>query len=301
MRHCVDKPLAPWYNSRKMVALGKDSTTMNTRRLFSVLLLSGGIAAFLLRLMQVRTGFEAATGLPVPGNPYARLLLLLWAVLAVAFFLLCRRLPGQTDSPFTFADGFATTCPKLLSLPVAGIFLLGLSGALEILGGVGLPVGTGGLPARVLLLQGGLSLLSAACLFPAAASCRRAPAVEDAANPRRNIRNDLLLVPVVCLVVRLVLAYRAYSIDPALAGYYVELLALVFLTLGFYRLSAFAFRAGRTRRFTLYTLSAVTLCIATMADGHGPALSLLYAGGALTLLGFLLLRLEVLSAAQAEG
>ena len=90
----------------------------------------------------------------------------------------------------------------------------------------------------------------------------------------------------------LVLVYRVDSVDPALEAYYVELLALVFLTLGFYRLSSFAFGAGRTRRFALYTGAAVVLSLAALTDGAaGISSTLLYLGGALTLLGFLLLRL----------
>ena len=87
-------------------------------------------------------------------------------------------------------------------------------------------------------------------------------------------------------------AYRLDSVNPALSAYYVELLALVFLTLGFYRLSSFAFHAGQLRLYAFYTGAAVVLSMAALADG-GPYLSslLLYAGGASVLMGFLLLRL----------
>lgn len=257
--------------------------------------LAGGGAAFALRLLQNRTGFEADTGLPVPGDPYRCALIALLLALAVLFLLLVRRLP-EDRSP-AFPASFATASPALLTLPVAGVFLMGASGALEIvfgflgsrtsaLTGSGMVVlWQGGSPVTALLL-GLLSLASAVCLFPAAAACRRR---EGAAE--KPFSSALLLVPTVCLVVRLVMAYRVDSVDPSLSAYYVELLALAFLTLGFYRLSSFAFQAGQTRRFALYALPAVTLSIATLADGHGLTGSLLYAGGALVLLGFLLLRL----------
>ena len=137
-----------------------------------------------------------------------------------------------------------------------------------------------------------LSMLAAAGLFASLLACRR----RDGAAPR-PVNGNWLLIPAVSLVVRLVLTYRIDSVDPSLSAYYVELLALVFLCLGFYRLSSFAFRAGRTRRFALYAGASIVLCIAALADGS-PYLSstLLYIGGALTLLGFLLLRLAVQSA-----
>ena len=103
-------------------------------------------------------------------------------------------------------------------------------------------------------------------------------------------------MPVCCLVVRLVLTYRAVSVDPSLADYYPELLAVVFLTLAFYRLSSFAFRAGRTRRFALYAALAIAFCLAALADRPDPARLLFYLGGALTLFGFLLQRAAALAA-----
>jgi hypothetical protein len=93
----------------------------------------------------------------------------------------------------------------------------------------------------------------------------------------------------VCLVARLVLVYRVDSVNPSLGAYYVEILALVFMTLAFYRLSSFAYHAAKTRRFALYTGAAVVLCMTALADSEGLSALLLYIGGALALLGFLLL------------
>ena len=102
---------------------------------------------------------------------------------------------------------------------------------------------------------------------------------------------------------RLVLTYRVDSVNPSLTMYYVELLALVFMTLGFYRLSSFAFQAGRTRRFGLYAAASLVLCAASLADGSAYLSTLLlYAGGALTLTGFLLLRIaDSLEAERDDG
>lgn len=259
--------------------------------------LAGGAAAFVLRLLQNRGGFEADTGLPVPGDPCRYALAALLAALAVLFWLLVRRLPE--DASPAFPSSFAAASPALLTLPVAGVFLMGLSGALEILGGLGVVLPFAPSPEaailasplpRAFVFYGALTLVSAVCLFPAAAACRRPG--DRAADAAKPFSGGVLLVPVVCLVVRLVVAYRADSVNPALSAYYVELLALAFLTLGFYRLSSFAFQAGQNRRFALYALPAVVLSMATLADGHGLAGSLLYGGGALALLGFLLLRLD---------
>lgn len=263
----------------------------------------GGTVAFLLRLLQNRTGFEPDTGLPIPGNVSGLALVVLLAVLAAALCVLVWKLPKEADPGPAFPQDFATTDTRLLTLPVMGVLLIALSGLLDLAGGFGITLGGPSLedayvlsaametyipgPAfsqKALLLMGLLSLASAGGLFLSVLSCR--PREGRAAN------GTLLLIAPAALVVRLVLVYRVDSVDPALEAYYVELLALVFLTLGFYRLSSFAFGAGRTRRFALYTGAAVVLSLAALTDGAaGISSTLLYLGGALTLLGFLLLRL----------
>ena len=191
-------------------------------------------------------------------------------------------------------------------LPVMGVLLTALSGLADLAQGLGivLPGAPGLEDAYVLtadmevwvpghsfsqtamLLMGLLSLVSAAGLLLAVTACRPR-------EGRKPVPGTFLLIAPAALVVRLVLTYRTYSVDPALEAYYVELLALVFLALGFYRLSSFAFQAGRTRRFALYASPAVVLSLAALASASASNLSapLLYLGGALTLLGFLLLRL----------
>ena len=283
--------------------LPKGAFDLKKHLILPALSVLGGAVAFLLRLLQNRTGFEPDTGLPIPGNVPGLALVVLLAVLAAALCVLVWKLPKEADPGPAFPQDFATTDTRLLTLPVMGVLLIALSGLLDLAGGFGITLGGPSLedayvlsaametyipgPAfsqKALLLMGLLSLASAGGLFLSVLSCR--PREGRAAN------GTLLLIAPAALVVRLVLVYRVDSVDPALEAYYVELLALVFLTLGFYRLSSFAFGAGRTRRFALYTGAAVVLSLAALTDGAaGISSTLLYLGGALTLLGFLLLRL----------
>ena len=273
---------------------------------YPLLVLAGGAAALVLRLAQRAAGFEADTGLPVPGSIPAAALAVWFLVLAAVCILAARAwLPADRDgsSPL-FPDGFSTASAGLLTPAVMGIFLLAASGALDLVSGLGdrVPVLTGGDVAvtyvygfepgcsslfspKEHILVGLLSLLSAVCLFPAVPACRHHPSGE-----RKPFQGALLLVPVCCLVVRLVLTYRAESVDPSLTGYYPEILAGVFLALAFYQLSAFAFGAGRTRRFAVCAALAAAFSLAVLADRPDPARLVFYAGGALTVFGFLLLR-----------
>ena len=256
--------------------------------LVPVLITAGSAGAFLMRLSQMRTGFEALTGLPVPHDPWQYVLPVFLLILAVLLALAVSRVPESAQPPAAFAGAFFTTDAIMLALPAAGILLTALSGVLELAAGL-----TTGLRAQ--LLTGILSLLSAGSLLPAAAACRRPGSHQIQPEAPRQLNCALLLVTPVCLVTRLVLTYRQDSVDPTLSAYYIELLAIVFLTLAFYRLASFAFQAGKTRRYLLYAGAAVILSAATLADGHQLSGTLFYAGGALSQLGFLLLRLETLA------
>ena len=277
---------------------------MNKKYFLPLLAVLGGGCAFLLRLWQNRTGFEADTGLPIPGAPAGAVLAGFLAVMAVLLWVLSRRLPKETEAGPLLPRDFAAAEPRLLLLPVSGALLLALAGLADLYEGLGLGnllsqflaaadpeeaaalLGAAGFSPAAQKLLGILSLLSAAALFPAISACRRASGGQT--PPFQGA--PLLLFPPVALVVRLVLTYRLDSVNPVLGSYYVELLALVFLTLGFYRLSSFAFLAGRSRLFAFYTCGAAVLGLAALADG-GPHFSslLLMLGGTAVLLGFLLL------------
>ena len=274
----------------------------------------GGAAACVLRLLQNSTGYEADTGLPIPGNFAALALAVLLAGLAAALILTARLLPAEEDPGPVLPKDFSTENAALLTLPMCGVFLLGLSGLSDLAESLRiLPAGlaasrhaiygilrAGGLgysPQGQILL-GALTLAAAGSLFPVLAGCRRREGA-----PRHKAPSAITLLPVAAMVVRLVLTYRIDSVNPSLSMYYVELLALVFMTLGFYRLSSFAFQAGRTRRFGFYAAGSLVLCAASLADGSAYLSSLLlYAGGALTLAGFLLLRIaNSLEAEKDDG
>lgn len=268
---------------------------MRRYAVFPVLALGGGCAAFVLRLLQWRVGFEPDTGLPVPGAPFGAATALLAVLVMVLSGLLSRRLPKESEGTPLFPQGFSTPEAGLLTLAVAGVFLMAVSGLADMAAGLGVQ-GLPGMAAlsavsrREQLILGVLTAVSAVCLFPAVAACRLRP--DGMARPF----SGTLLAPVVCLVIRLVLVYRQDSANPVLAAYWVELLALVLVILALYRLSAFSCGAGRTRRFVLYAVPAAALCLGALADGGALSSLLFNAGAALLLTGFLLQRLSNLPA-----
>ncbi|MBR3641407.1 MAG: hypothetical protein IKN53_05200 [Oscillibacter sp.] len=260
---------------------------MNRYRIPLLAVLLGAVC-FLLRLFQNMTGFEADTGLPVRGNVPALALTVLLPLAALALALLARRADAEGEG-VSFSAFFGSDERRALAVVVAGAFLMALSGVWELSSrGAATVLSADGMTvvrassASLTLLTGVLSLVSAACLLSVLPLCKK-----DAAQGSRA--TVLLAVPL-CLVVRLIVLYRAFSVDPILAGYCVELLCVVFLTLGFYRLSSFAVRAGRARLFTFYVAFSVVLALTLLADGLSAA-GIFGLGGALALLGFLLLHL----------
>ena len=272
--------------------------------------LAGGGLSFALRLAQNRTGFEPDTGLPIPGNIFALVLPVVLSALAAAMAVLCRGLPGEKeDTPGAFPDYFQARDTLTPTLLVTGALLWLLSGALELFTALayrqGLVLGlltADGMFSPVLsMLSGGLMILAALALFPMISACRTGgKRTSSAPAERRPLNSNLLLVPVAALVLRLVLAYREYSVNPSVSAYYVGLLALSALILSFYRASSFGFHCGRTRRFTVYSLWALVLGIAALADSRTPASALLTLGGILLVAGLLLMRFAALTHETAK-
>lgn len=242
--------------------------------------------------MQNRTGFEPDTLLPIPGNPWAMALPVLLGILFLGMLWLARNLPREAEDA-VFSQSFSTTSSFHMTLLGLGGCMLVLSGLLELLlallfrkDGAALPIWLAGdslFSGSASFLLGMLGLAAALALFPVLRTCRRRPRLQAAACPPQQ----LLLAMPVFLVIRLVFFYRAASIQPALSVYCVELLALTFLTLSFFRLSGFGFSAGRPRRQAVWTGLCISFCLTALADLPGLAAACLYLGGALTLGAFL--------------
>ena len=96
--------------------------------LWPLLAAIGGVGAFLLRLLQRSTGFEVDTGLPIPGNLYAILLVAWFVVLAQSA---CWQ-PGPSacgpGRPAPLSRRLLRGFPRLLTPAVMGLFLLTASG-----------------------------------------------------------------------------------------------------------------------------------------------------------------------------
>lgn len=249
----------------------------------NLLTLCLGAAGAALRLLQNLTGFEPDTGLPIPGNLPGLLLPVLLALSAVLLLWMGRALPKGPVELSLGRQLKSVNRGGLCAILVGGCGMA-VSGVLEMAGSLGrtaTAISADGMEIvaasagtdRSGVVMGLLSVLAGACLLAGLIVCRKASDQE----PR-----ILLAVPVL-LLARLIFAYRLHSVDPVLANYYIELLALMLLILAFYRLSGFTVQAGSPRMFSLYGDLTAVLSLTLLADGFTALLPL---SGAAALMGF---------------
>lgn len=227
-----------------------------------------GLALFLLRLAQNRTGFDPATGLALPSLAGTALAAAVAACAAVEFILFLRLPKGKA----AYAGQFAP--PERETLPAAaGGLLLAGGGVLLILGA--LPSWT--------LVDLGTGLLGAAAGAGFLLLVRKARAGEE-------LTVAPLLPPLFFSVCFLLTIYLPAESDPVLARFYIPVLAAALTSYAFSQLAAFLRKEGSPRSFVFTGDMAVALCLAALADGGGLGQVLLFAGCAVLLTVFLLLR-----------
>ena len=256
---------------------------------------AAGVVCFVLRLLQNKTGFESSTGLPISGNIPAIALVALLVLVSTGLFWQTRTL----NTTLLFPADFSVQEPALLTLPVMGILLLAASGLLDAFAiarpGM-IPFAEISSSPSTQLLFAVTAIAASAALYSAIAVCRihtpeeiSSEALTKKKLSPEQVSQYLLVVPV-CLVIRLVLTYRIHSVNPSLEAYYVELLALIVLTLAFFRLSSCTVQPTPSNRLTWYSCLSVVLSLTVMADSLTLSTRLLYVGSCLMLLGILVLQ-----------
>ena len=230
----------------------------------------GGGVGFALRRWGLATGFEADTGLPIPGAPSTMALIFLSVVVAAALSLLCW---GKGAAALTgYNQAFQAKGNTLYAAAgTLSAFLLLLGGALML----AQPL-LGGELVFTRLIAGALALIAGLCV---------------AATVRDNYRGTgdgkyrfQLLLPAYAFCVWLIAAYQVRAGDPVRLDYVYELFAIITSLLGLYGAASFSFERGRPFFTSLFSLLGVYFSLVTLADGHQPADLLLYAFSILYLL-----------------
>lgn len=224
-----------------------------------------GLLLLCLRWVQLKTGFDPATGLSrysLPGTLLAAAILLL---AAVEIFLAVKLPRGK----FSYQNAFLPMKQKHLPLLAAGSFLLAAGAVLQ--------VSKDTLP----LLTAAAGVIAAVGLILFAKQVRSSGEIKS-----------FPLLPVMAFTVLFVMmVYLPQDSSPVLARYYLPVLSSCFAACAFYQLAGFPCRMASMRWFIIFGNLSVPLSIACIPDSFGNWGHLLvYAGYALILTAFLALR-----------
>ena len=232
-----------------------------------------GAVLFALRLVQLRSGFDEATGLALPSLP-GRILWILLLVCLAAEILLCFRRPG--GSKRSYACCFVPAEKPALGLLAAGSFLMMAGSALLLIRALP-PQGTAAVTtaaAGVLGIAGGAGILLLG------------KELQSGGNP-----SQFPLLPVMFFSVLFVLAvYFPEESNPVLDRFYLPVLAAAMAAYFLYQLSGFPRQEGSLRWLCFVGNVVVITCVAAAADCTGNfGRLLIYLGFALLATVFLLL------------
>ena len=227
-----------------------------------------GAALLAIRFLQLRTGFDPATGLAVDSPLHNALPA---AAALFSLIVILRRRKAGTGTPAA-ADIFAAP-EKELMLLVAGCMAMAAGGGL--------------LTAQS--LSGGIALVGAV-----AGVTTIAAALGLLALVRKLRKGEefylLYVLPVLFSSVFVVLAaYLPFATDPILRRFWLVILAAAMASFAFAQLSGFFRRESRPRRFLTVSGLAIVLCIGALGDMTPLGLRVILAGCAVTLGGFSLL------------
>jgi len=239
-----------------------------------LLLAAAALVAPALRVVQLRCGFDE-NGLAIPGTWSAWALAAVLAAAALGFLLLARALPGQNENTGGLGQIFLFRSAAGAALGVCGAFGWCAAAVLTFLAS-----------SRSLLdmLLAAFSVASAAAVLYVIAALRRGAQTQGVA----------LLIPVCCLMMQLIVLYRADAADPVLARIYIEILALAALTFSAVQRAVFSFHNGSPRASMPIAALGVILALCAAADRKSVASTAFF-------LSLALVELAFLSAARWDG
>ncbi|MCD7927709.1 MAG: hypothetical protein LUF80_02440 [Oscillospiraceae bacterium] len=233
------------------------------RILFTLLLpVVCGAAGFCLRRQQLLTGFES-TGLAVPGNGYALLLIALSLVTAAVCLLLCLRCKR---TPQSYSEAFASTGNAFYLFFVLLAAVLLLAAAVLGLRELMLEAQGGASVSWLQILLWCMCLVSAVCVLTVALGNFRYSGRRSTGRQRQYSLALLALPYTGCLW--LIAAYQQVSADPVVLSYIYQILAIICVLLATYFIASFSFQRPRPRLCLMFSLLGIYLSIVTLADGH---------------------------------
>ena len=243
------------------------------------LAVGGGIVGLLLRRWELATAFEADTGLVTPNMPSTWALIILSALLAAAFILLCRGKHRSFAGGYDAAFAAKGNTVYITAMVLAAFLLL----ASAVLNYMGIPAAYAeavaaaragnaqGTPLFNVLPRAILGALAAVSFF-----CVLSTGRNNYRGEGKGKFSLSLLAPAYMGCIWLIAAYQVRAGDPVRQDYIYELFAIISSLLGLYFMAGFSFERAKVFRSSLFSLLGVYFSLVTLADGHELYVVLLY-------------------------
>lgn len=239
---------------------------MNHKHIYTILLLPSAALAAVARFFFLSLGLDHQ-GLPVMNHPTVYLLIAVSIIFPLLYLVLAVKCPCR-EKTFSL---WTRPRPSVAAIVGGAMVLLGATGELLFSGAAT----TGNMILCTLGVVSGLCLILGH-LFRVTGN-RKNPPTE--------------LVPVVYLVIKLIVNFKNWSVDPVILDYFPMLMALIFALLSLYGGAGFLFDEGRPGKTLCF--ASLTVFFSAMAAVDG------FLGGdpgiVMTYLGFLLWNLPVIA------
>lgn len=238
---------------------------MNYKQTYTILLLPAAALGAVVRFFFLSLALDAQ-GLPMQDHPTVPLLIAVSVLFSLLFLILAQKSPVREKTYGIWGQ----PRPSVPAIVGGAMVLLGATGELLYSG----EATTGNCILCALGVVSGLCLILSH--LSRVTGNRKNPPVE--------------LFPVVYLVVKLIINFKSWSVDPVILDYFPMLMALIFSLLSLYCAAGFLFDAGQPRK----TLCFSSLCVFYSAMAAVDGFLTGNAGIAMTYLGFLLWNLPVI-------
>ena len=226
---------------------------MKLKRYIPVFAALAGVVGAMLRGLNLHSGYEDGTGLPIPGNAPQTALIVLSVVMVALFYVLGHGFCRQRGASFEDTFGCSSTAYKTIAV-LCGL-AMGAAGA----GGLYLLVtGTGTMTQNALEPQSSvlstvlpliplwlLALLSMVAFILVASVQARGTMTESHAA--------LTLVPMFWACFDLIITFKDNGASPFVSLYAFELFAAIALVFAFYSIAGFLYARSNPARFVFAT------------------------------------------------
>ncbi len=228
--------------------------TIKTQWCLVALTLLAAIAGALLRRKQLLHELLPDGSLVSGSSTHIVLIFLcgIWFAGAIALLLPLEKKPLWNQC---FSSSFT---PNLLQLLAAGLLVIG--NILLIIGGrqptTALATQSPAVSKAFAAILPPLGIVSAVCIAAFALCCLRG----------KRPSPLLYMAASVYLVVRLIVCFQEWNIDPSVHDYCFQLLAAICCMLATFQLAGFSFDKGKRRMSLFWALSGIVFCAITTAD-----------------------------------